>query len=109
MTSMVGMPTLWRTWAGLSLASGQLRRPACWIKHWLAASNPDISLRQSVAAEYMEPTRHIQPARCLWFFNRTGRRLFCSTEKGVIRADLNAGHSSVPPNGGQCAGFSVLE
>jgi len=41
-------------------------------------------------------------------FDRTGKRLFCSTEKNVIRADLNAGGSTTPPNGQQCAGFAAL-
>ena len=42
-------------------------------------------------------------------FDRTGKRLFCSTEKSVIRADLNAGGSTTPPNGQQCAGFAALK
>jgi type IV pilus assembly protein PilA len=42
-------------------------------------------------------------------FDRTGKRLFCSTDKNVIRADLNAGGSTIPPNGQQCAGFSALQ
>jgi type II secretory pathway pseudopilin PulG len=42
-------------------------------------------------------------------FDRTGKRLFCSTEKNVIRADLNATGSTSPPNGQQCAGFSALK
>jgi type IV pilus assembly protein PilA len=41
-------------------------------------------------------------------FDRTGKRLFCSTDKNVIRADLNTGGSTVPPDGPQCAGFSAL-
>ncbi len=42
-------------------------------------------------------------------FDRTGKRLFCSTEKNVIRVDLNAGGSTAPPNGQQCAGFAALK
>jgi hypothetical protein len=42
-------------------------------------------------------------------FDRTGRRLFCSTDKNVIRADLNAGGSTTPPDGQQCAAFSALQ
>ena len=42
-------------------------------------------------------------------FNRTGKRIFCSTDKNVIRADLNAGGSTTPPNGQQCAGFPALK
>jgi len=42
-------------------------------------------------------------------FDRTGKRMFCSTEKNVIRVDLNAGGSTTPPNGQQCAGFAALK
>ncbi|HUA16405.1 MAG TPA: type II secretion system protein [Verrucomicrobiae bacterium] len=42
-------------------------------------------------------------------FDRTGRRLFCSTEKNVIRADLNTTGSTIPPNAQQCAGFGALK
>ena len=42
-------------------------------------------------------------------FDRSGRRLFCSTDKNVIRADLNVGASTVPPSAEQCAGFSALK
>jgi len=42
-------------------------------------------------------------------FDRTGKRLFCSTDKNVIRADLNAGGSTTPPDGQQCAKFSALQ
>ena len=42
-------------------------------------------------------------------FDRTGKRLFCSTDKNVIRVDLNAGGSTTPPDGVQCAGFSALQ
>ena len=41
-------------------------------------------------------------------FDRTGRRMFCSTEKNVIRADLNSGGSTNPPGAEQCAGFGAL-
>ena len=42
-------------------------------------------------------------------FDRTGRRVFCSTDKNVLRADLNAVGSTAPPSGEQCAGFSALQ
>ncbi|HET6181123.1 MAG TPA: type II secretion system protein [Candidatus Sulfotelmatobacter sp.] len=42
-------------------------------------------------------------------FDRTGKRLFCSTEKNVIRVDLNAGGSMVPPDGPACMGFAALQ
>ena len=42
-------------------------------------------------------------------FDRTGKRLFCSTDKNVIRADLNDGGLTVPPDAAQCAGFSALQ
>ncbi len=42
-------------------------------------------------------------------FDHTGKRLFCSTDKNVLRADLNAGGSTVPPDGTQCAGFKALQ
>ena len=42
-------------------------------------------------------------------FDRTGKRQFCSTEKNVIRADLNAAGSTVPPDAQQCAGFAALK
>ena len=42
-------------------------------------------------------------------FDHTGRRMFCSTEKSVIRADLNSGGSTTSPDGRQCAGFSALK
>lgn len=42
-------------------------------------------------------------------FDRTGKRLFCSTDKGVIRSDLNAGGSTAPPDAQQCAGFAALK
>jgi prepilin-type N-terminal cleavage/methylation domain-containing protein len=42
-------------------------------------------------------------------FDRTGKRLFCSTDKNVIRADLNAAGSTVPPDGAQCATFKAMQ
>jgi prepilin-type N-terminal cleavage/methylation domain-containing protein len=42
-------------------------------------------------------------------FDRTGHRLFCSTDKNVIRADLNAGASTIPPSAEQCASFPALQ
>jgi type IV pilus assembly protein PilA len=42
-------------------------------------------------------------------FDRTGKRLFCSTDRNVIRVDLNAGGSTTPPDGRQCGGFSALQ
>ena len=42
-------------------------------------------------------------------FDRTGHRLFCSTDKNVIRTDLNAGASTIPPGPEQCASFTALQ
>jgi type IV pilus assembly protein PilA len=42
-------------------------------------------------------------------FDRTGKRLFCSTDKNVIRADLNATGSTVAPGAEQCAGYPALQ
>jgi type IV pilus assembly protein PilA len=42
-------------------------------------------------------------------FDRTGKRLFCSTDKNVLRVDLNVGGSTTPPDAVQCAGFSALQ
>jgi type IV pilus assembly protein PilA len=42
-------------------------------------------------------------------YARSGKRLFCSTEKNVIRADLNTGGSTTPPDGEQCAEFKALK
>lgn len=42
-------------------------------------------------------------------FDRTGKRMFCSTDKNVLRVDLNAAGSTVPPEGQQCGGFSALQ
>jgi prepilin-type N-terminal cleavage/methylation domain-containing protein len=42
-------------------------------------------------------------------FDRTGKRLFCSTDKNVIRGDVNTRGSTTPPDGMQCAGFGALQ
>lgn len=42
-------------------------------------------------------------------FDRTGKRVFCSTDKNVIRADLNAAASTIPPTLEQCSTFAVLK
>ena len=42
-------------------------------------------------------------------FDRTGKRVFCSTDKGVIRLDLNASGSTTPPRAEQCAGFAAMQ
>jgi type IV pilus assembly protein PilA len=42
-------------------------------------------------------------------YDRTGRRLFCSTDKNVIRVDLNSVGSNVPPDAAQCAIFVALK
>jgi len=42
-------------------------------------------------------------------FDRTGRRLFCSTDKNVLRADLNQSGSTMPPSAEQCAEFPALQ
>jgi type IV pilus assembly protein PilA len=42
-------------------------------------------------------------------FDRTGRRQFCSTDKNVIRVDLNTSGSTIPPGAEQCASFSALK
>ena len=42
-------------------------------------------------------------------FDRTGRRLFCSTDKNVIRVDLNTTGSTIPPDAEQCSSFSALK
>jgi type IV pilus assembly protein PilA len=42
-------------------------------------------------------------------FDRTGKRMFCSTDKAVIRVDLNSAGSTTPPGAEQCAGFSALK
>jgi type IV pilus assembly protein PilA len=41
-------------------------------------------------------------------FDHTGKRLFCSTEKSVIRADLNTEGSTIPPDAQRCAEFGAL-
>jgi type IV pilus assembly protein PilA len=42
-------------------------------------------------------------------FDRTGKRIFCSTDRGVIRADQNAEGSTMPPSAEQCAAFNALK
>ena len=42
-------------------------------------------------------------------FDRTGRRLFCSSDKNLIRTDLNAGGSITPPTADQCSSFAALK
>jgi len=42
-------------------------------------------------------------------FDHTGRRMFCSTDKNVIRADMNTGASTTPPSAEQCAAFAALK
>ena len=42
-------------------------------------------------------------------FDRTGKRVFCSSDKSVIRADQNATGSTIPPGAEQCAGFKALQ
>jgi type IV pilus assembly protein PilA len=41
-------------------------------------------------------------------FDRTGKRMFCATDKNVIRAVLNAEGSTTPPGAEQCTGFAAL-
>ena len=42
-------------------------------------------------------------------FDRTGKRRFCSTEKNVIRVDLNTSGSTTPPSPEECATFKALQ
>ena len=42
-------------------------------------------------------------------FDRTGKRRFCTTDKNVLRADLNAEGSTVPPDAAECAGFKAMQ
>jgi type IV pilus assembly protein PilA len=42
-------------------------------------------------------------------FDRTGKRRFCSTDKNVLRADLNTVGSTVPPDVAECAGFKAMQ
>jgi type II secretory pathway pseudopilin PulG len=41
-------------------------------------------------------------------YDRSGKRMFCSTEKNVIRVDLNAAGRTIPPGPEECAEFSPL-
>jgi len=42
-------------------------------------------------------------------FDRTGKRLFCSTDRNVIRADPNSTGSTIPPDAEQCMRFRALQ
>jgi len=42
-------------------------------------------------------------------FGHSGRRMFCSTEKNVIRADPNSGGSTTPANAEHCNAFHALK
>jgi type IV pilus assembly protein PilA len=42
-------------------------------------------------------------------FGKTGTRIFCSTDRGVIRVDQNAERSTTPPSAEQCAAFPALK
>ena len=42
-------------------------------------------------------------------FDRTGKRIFCSTDRGVIRVDQNAEGSTMSPSVEQCAAFNALK
>ena len=42
-------------------------------------------------------------------FDRTGKRVFCSTDKGVIRADANSEGGTTPPDAQRCAAFHALK
>ena len=42
-------------------------------------------------------------------FNRTGTRIFCSTDRGVVRVDQNAGGSTAAPSAEQCTAFAALK
>jgi type IV pilus assembly protein PilA len=42
-------------------------------------------------------------------FDRTGKRIFCSTDRGVIRVDQNAEGRTMPPSVEQCAAFNALK
>jgi prepilin-type N-terminal cleavage/methylation domain-containing protein len=42
-------------------------------------------------------------------FDRTGRRLFCSSDKNIIRADRNQAGSTIPPGADQCSSFPALQ
>jgi prepilin-type N-terminal cleavage/methylation domain-containing protein len=41
-------------------------------------------------------------------FDRTGKRIFCSTDKNVIRVDSNSSGSTTPPDAEQCMTLSAL-
>jgi type IV pilus assembly protein PilA len=42
-------------------------------------------------------------------FNRSGVRLFCSTEKNVMRANGNRDAGITPPTAEQCAAFAAMQ
>lgn len=42
-------------------------------------------------------------------FDRTGKRIFCSTDRGVIRVDQNAEGSTMSPSAEQCVAFAALK
>jgi type IV pilus assembly protein PilA len=42
-------------------------------------------------------------------FDRTGKRIFCSTDRGVIRVDQNAEGSTMSPSAEQCGAFAALK
>jgi len=42
-------------------------------------------------------------------FGKTGTRIFCSTDRGVIRVDQNAERSTTPPSAEQCVAFPALK
>ena len=42
-------------------------------------------------------------------FDRTGKRIFCSTDRGIIRVDQNTERSTTPPSAEQCTAFPTLK
>jgi len=54
------------------------------------------------------PTSYVAGAAPI-VFDHTGKKRYCSTDKNVLRADLNTGGSTVPPDAAQCAGFAALQ
>jgi len=42
-------------------------------------------------------------------FNKSGKRMFCATEKNVIRVDPNTSGSTTAPDAQQCAAFGALK
>jgi type IV pilus assembly protein PilA len=41
-------------------------------------------------------------------YDQTGVHMFCATEKNVLRSDVNADKSTIPPNAQQCAAFRAM-